>query len=143
QKIVKPGDARINVVADLDRLDPQRPVDVLDLGADVVGELGAARVDDPADVGDALVERAHHFVAALGDFPGDVRDAGGERLAERLGPPASRTRSEEHTSELQSLTNLVCRLLLEKKNKSDSNSDEPHHPRRNSNTRHSSREHTS
>src|SRR5438093_4536636 len=37
--------------------------------------------------------------------------------------PAARTgqrrslvqRSEEHTSELQSLTNLVCRLLLEKK----------------------------
>src|SRR5262249_56155465 len=27
-----------------------------------------------------------------------------------------RPRSEEHTSELQSLTNLVCRLLLEKKN---------------------------
>src|SRR5262249_60360660 len=26
-----------------------------------------------------------------------------------------RVRSEEHTSELQSLTNLVCRLLLEKK----------------------------
>src|SRR5258706_2375532 len=25
------------------------------------------------------------------------------------------TRSEEHTSELQSLTNIVCRLLLEKK----------------------------
>src|SRR5262249_60507379 len=30
----------------------------------------------------------------------------------RNGPEA---RSEEHTSELQSLTNLVCRLLLEKK----------------------------
>src|SRR5258706_10835098 len=28
-------------------------------------------------------------------------------------------RSEEHTSELQSLTNLVCRLLLEKKKKKD------------------------
>src|SRR5258706_1399513 len=27
----------------------------------------------------------------------------------------SKVRSEEHTSELQSLTNLVCRLLLEKK----------------------------
>src|SRR5262249_60842396 len=27
----------------------------------------------------------------------------------------ARLRSEEHTSELQSLTNLVCRLLLEKK----------------------------
>src|SRR5438093_2878083 len=29
---------------------------------------------------------------------------------------SGRNRSEEHTSELQSLTNLVCRLLLEKKN---------------------------
>src|SRR2546430_11614209 len=29
-----------------------------------------------------------------------------------------RTRSEEHTSELQSQSNLVCRLLLEKKNDS-------------------------
>src|SRR5258706_7222477 len=28
---------------------------------------------------------------------------------------AAEHRSEEHTSELQSLTNLVCRLLLEKK----------------------------
>src|SRR5258706_10714291 len=33
----------------------------------------------------------------------------GNALRPRLG------RSEEHTSELQSLTNLVCRLLLEKK----------------------------
>src|SRR2546430_7906564 len=30
---------------------------------------------------------------------------------------AATTRSEEHTSELQSQSNLVCRLLLEKKNK--------------------------
>src|SRR5258706_8553309 len=29
--------------------------------------------------------------------------------------PTIHARSEEHTSELQSLTNLVCRLLLEKK----------------------------
>src|SRR5262245_62559214 len=29
--------------------------------------------------------------------------------------PASSARSEEHTSELQSLRHLVCRLLLEKK----------------------------
>src|ERR1019366_658855 len=38
----------------------------------------------------------------------------------RPGFPVASTscpRSEEHTSELQSLTNLVCRLLLEKKNK--------------------------
>src|SRR3989441_13280541 len=31
--------------------------------------------------------------------------------------PLSRQRSEEHTSELQSLAYLVCRLLLEKKKK--------------------------
>src|SRR5260370_26633724 len=54
------------------------------------------------------------------------------RLGERAWHPASaprrrassvrpaarrRPRSEEHTSELQSHLNLVCRLLLEKKNK--------------------------
>src|SRR6266853_2867977 len=32
-------------------------------------------------------------------------------------------RSEEHTSELQSQSNLVCRLLLEKKKKDDMNKD--------------------
>src|SRR2546430_17513119 len=31
--------------------------------------------------------------------------------------PCATTRSEEHTSELQSQSNLVCRLLLEKKKK--------------------------
>src|SRR5205823_7064198 len=31
-------------------------------------------------------------------------------------PPPAPSRSEEHTSELQSLAYLVCRLLLEKKN---------------------------
>src|SRR5690606_39719283 len=37
------------------------------------------------------------------------------------------TRSEEHTSELQSRENLVCRLLLEKKKKNEQRrSHEPH-----------------
>src|SRR5438132_10304083 len=35
----------------------------------------------------------------------------------RARPAACRTRSEEHTSELQSHSDLVCRLLLEKKKK--------------------------
>src|ERR1019366_10764160 len=38
-------------------------------------------------------------------------------LVKRLGNAGNHYRSEEHTSELQSLTNLVCRLLLEKKKK--------------------------
>src|SRR5437016_10999421 len=38
-------------------------------------------------------------------------------ISNRYAPLIQRiSRSEEHTSELQSLTNLVCRLLLEKKN---------------------------
>src|SRR5438046_5548882 len=40
-----------------------------------------------------------------------ARVPGLERQVARL----EEERSEEHTSELQSLTNLVCRLLLEKK----------------------------
>src|SRR3989475_9492162 len=41
------------------------------------------------------------------------------RASRRRGAPAcARPRSEEHTSELQSQSNLVCRLLLEKKKKS-------------------------
>src|SRR2546425_6300018 len=44
-----------------------------------------------------------------------------------IGRPASRIqRSEEHTSELQSLAYLVCRLLLEKKKKKKHNTAQRH-----------------
>src|SRR5438093_2970383 len=46
------------------------------------------------------------------------RHSGNDRLVhgiQRRSSDRHRKRSEEHTSELQSLTNLVCRLLLEKK----------------------------
>src|SRR5438874_9976270 len=39
-----------------------------------------------------------------------------QRLRRMLVHAISRVRSEEHTSELQSRRDLVCRLLLEKKN---------------------------
>src|SRR5256885_8763217 len=42
-------------------------------------------------------------------------DVRGARAHAQHTPPA-KSRSEEHTSELQSPCNLVCRLLLEKKN---------------------------
>src|SRR2546426_5570942 len=45
-----------------------------------------------------------------------VRDGQAQILA-RIGAPLAPERSEEHTSELQSPCNLVCRLLLEKKKK--------------------------
>src|SRR5438477_5945345 len=44
----------------------------------------------------------------------DLRQPGGVE-GPRAGPERDRLRSEEHTSELQSHVNLVCRLLLEKK----------------------------
>src|SRR5688572_32534385 len=48
----------------------------------------------------------------------DVQEAGVEVMAKNGGNPLpdATMRSEEHTSELQSQSNLVCRLLLEKKN---------------------------
>src|SRR5690625_6173019 len=45
--------------------------------------------------------------------PGCIRRTGTRRMPR--GTPTSRSRSEEHTSELQSRGHLVCRLLLEKK----------------------------
>src|SRR5437016_13273502 len=45
------------------------------------------------------------------------RGRGVSPQALRITKPPQGERSEEHTSELQSLTNLVCRLLLEKKKK--------------------------
>src|SRR2546427_6564940 len=62
-------------------------------------ELDAVRHGDrPA------AERQEHEQAAR-PHPGGAEDA----------PPVRVPRSEEHTSELQSQSNLVCRLLLEKK----------------------------
>src|SRR2546430_13010481 len=59
--------------------------------------------------------RLHRLPArALSAPPGPVRSAPARGLMDHtLGGP----RSEEHTSELQSQSNLVCRLLLEKKKK--------------------------
>src|SRR2546427_3746794 len=42
-------------------------------------------------------------------------DGDGLQLVQRLRAAGRSTRSEEHTSELQSQSNIVCRLLLEKK----------------------------
>src|SRR5688572_32604972 len=53
---------------------------------------------------------------------GGVLELGRERRAvDDLEPGAQEVRSEEHTSELQSQSNLVCRLLLEKKKNTKKN----------------------
>src|ERR1039458_9468156 len=62
--------------------------------------------------GDMLTDGArHHHGLGRAEAIGDI-----DLLREEVGAKAVRAhlRSEEHTSELQSLRHLVCRLLLEK-----------------------------
>src|SRR5437016_1255303 len=65
------------------------------------------------------IELSAKVLAALGEKDLNkihVRDSSGkEVLAQAVDTDYDELRSEEHTSELQSLTNIVCRLLLEKK----------------------------
>src|SRR2546427_6647449 len=68
-------------------------------------EVSALRVEEQVIAG-LQAQRAQR----LGD-DGDFLLVGAERDERALGVE----RSEEHTSELQSQSNLVCRLLLEKK----------------------------
>src|SRR5262249_60422796 len=69
----------------------------------VVTGVGPGRVDGQRDA------VAVHQQRVLGALFRPVHGAGAGVLT------AAEGRSEEHTSELQSLTNLVCRLLLETK----------------------------
>src|SRR5258706_1542646 len=64
-----------------------------------------------------------------------VRDAADHLGGHAADVHVARARSEEHTSELQSLTNLVCRLLLEKKKKRQSK-EEQHTKRQTVSTEH-------
>src|SRR2546425_9131701 len=91
------------------------------LGGLVLGHLVLPRCERAAQVGVARLLELHRtpsFRAALG-----ARAAGQGREREREHQGATHgvayltVRSEEHTSELQSLAYLVCRLLLEKKKK--------------------------
>src|SRR5690606_41978702 len=64
-----------------------------------------------------LVDALDVFAGTLGHQLGDERRDDLEVLAVRLAVTHTELdRSEEHTSELQSRENLVCRLLLDKKN---------------------------
>src|SRR2546430_6527399 len=71
---------------------------------------------------------------ALANLMGEIRNSSRGRLDVQasVGDAAitiAASRSEEHTSELQSQSNLVCRLLLEKKNNTALNADSANCPR--------------
>src|SRR5207249_9252698 len=80
------------------------------------GLVGDDLEDDAPDVrplAPVLVERLHHDL--------DARREGDELVGAGAHRRFLETRSEEHTSELQSRFDLVCRLLLEKKKKKNKN----------------------
>src|SRR2546425_1280042 len=74
----------------------------------ILAALGAELVITPGDEGtDGAIRKVHEIVAGNPEK---------YFYADQYSNPAN-WRSEEHTSELQSLAYLVCRLLLEKKKK--------------------------
>src|SRR2546430_8512728 len=72
---------------------------------------GSARLDTAYDAMRRLLAGADHFLETRPPAEPDVQ------YFHRLRRIRQMIRSEEHTSELQSQSNLVCRLLLEKKKK--------------------------
>src|SRR3712207_7700579 len=76
--------------------------------------LGAAVGGQLESEGGAVVERR---LLGVADVELDVVGAVDREDVVRLGGDGRDGRSEEHTSELQSRQYIVCRLLLEKKNK--------------------------
>src|SRR5438477_8520127 len=91
-----------------------RPV-IVSATRTAIGTLGGALAQLPATKLGAIAVRDAVRRAKL--EPGQVEEVIlGHVLPAGLGLNPGRVRSEEHTSELQSHVNLVCRLLLEKKN---------------------------
>src|SRR5690606_41032607 len=58
----------------------------------------------------SIINNGHRLIEIMGNSPFDFVMDFSKKNSESLSP----FRSEEHTSELQSRENLVCRLLLEK-----------------------------
>src|SRR5688572_32060579 len=87
-------------------------------------EIYTLSLHDALPIWFCAVGRAHLACRAGVHGPSrDERPGGGlPGDAHRRPRQAGADRSEEHTSELQSQSNLVCRLLLEKKNKKKNNS---------------------
>src|SRR5688572_25471994 len=78
-----------------------------------VHRLFAVRLGNQA----GFFEPLDRFVEGAGTEPDFAFASGFDVLFDRVAVLRAAGRSEEHTSELQSQSNLVCRLLLEKKKK--------------------------
>src|SRR2546430_3444374 len=82
------------------------------------GQVVLARLSDPMGLFRGVDENEEHRERSGREarrFRWQGAGAREERVQVRCPRDALLARSEEHTSELQSQSNLVCRLLLEKK----------------------------
>src|SRR5699024_5494552 len=96
-------------------LGDERPDALLEVRLPAVGGVDLTQ---PAGVTSLRQPPALAARAVLGAHPTQLREAtGGDGRPDRRQGTREGERSEEHTSELQSRFDLVCRLLLEKKNK--------------------------
>src|SRR5437016_2039326 len=109
-------------------IEPVKIAHILDADSVAVGALdpGRDRIDRSAH-GHSAIGKRRQVLCDLREASLEVRSLHGPEKIKMIGlmkvlirrneSVVTLHRSEEHTSELQSLTNLVCRLLLEKKNK--------------------------
>src|SRR5438046_8619623 len=86
------------------------------LAADVVGYSRLVGIDEEGTLERLRSIRLELIDPAIAVHRGRIIKTAGDGILVEF-PSVVDTRSEEHTSELQSLTNLVCRLLLAKKKK--------------------------
>src|SRR5437016_10620802 len=117
--MVTDADAVISIARDQGMLVALAP-DAIWVQMSTIGVAGIERVV-------ALVEQERPDITLVDAPVSGSKDPAeqGQLTIFASGPDEDRElRSEEHTSELQSLTNLVCRLLLEKKKKKKRNESE-------------------
>src|SRR5690606_39649804 len=88
-----------------------------------MGHSEQMKITKMAEVSESLMMNSARGIHASGEIGlstcmkgSSARYTNGDMPITKPSGTATITRSEEHTSELQSRENLVCRLLLEKKN---------------------------
>src|SRR5699024_12523024 len=108
-------DGQVAVIEGVERLlpAPLRASDLRAGAAMVIAALMAGGTSEIEEIGH--IERGYeHIVEKPRGLGADIRKV-------------EQVRSEEHTSELQSRFDLVCRLLLEKKKTKETRAEEVHH----------------
>src|SRR2546425_7773118 len=115
------------------RLPSRVRLSIFGAAASGVGSTGAERLGDSSAPAVSGLVGDDSWVVPSADSgrasnPSAVRMSAADSVLDVITKPSVSMRSEEHTSELQSLAYLVCRLLLEKKKKATTHPLTRHRP---------------